>query len=112
MWAPFIDAAGAYDEKKVGKPFPAAKYKPLISRIYNETAAASNKPAYLAQLGWVMRRVNEPGVSVALLKKVLELEPSSRAIRRAYAEALLANRQSAEAERQFNILLKSPSGGE
>jgi tetratricopeptide (TPR) repeat protein len=53
-----------------------------------------------------MRRLGDPAKSLVLLKRALELDPTSREIRRNLADGLQAAGQYDEAERHYQYLLR------
>ncbi len=102
LWQGYIDAASA------AKTLPADPHKALILRICAEAAAPPTADAErLGRFAWVLRRLDEPKKSVALLKRALELDPKSRELRRSLAEALSAAEEYEEAEKQYRILLQA-----
>jgi tetratricopeptide (TPR) repeat protein/cellulose synthase/poly-beta-1,6-N-acetylglucosamine synthase-like glycosyltransferase len=99
LWSGYVDAASS------ATAVPPEPHKALLLRIADRTAN-SQDPLYLARLGWVMRRLEEPAKSVTFLKRAVELDPKARTVRRQLAEALYAAGDFAEAERQFQVLLR------
>jgi tetratricopeptide (TPR) repeat protein len=77
----------------------------LLLRI-GERAETSKDAVYLTRLGWVMRRLGDPAKSLVLLKRALELDPTSREIRRNLADGLQAAGQYDEAESHYQYLLR------
>jgi tetratricopeptide (TPR) repeat protein len=100
LWQGYIDAAAA------AKALPADPHKELILRIYDKSLTAPGKDAaFLGRFAWVLRRLDEPKKSVALLRGAVQLEPKSRELRRQLADALSAAEEYDEAEKQYRILL-------
>jgi tetratricopeptide (TPR) repeat protein len=102
LWAAYIDAASS------AKKLTETCHK-TVRHIYEKIQQTKMQdPVLLGRMAWVLRRVNEPEKGIALLKKGLELDPSSRAIRLRLAEALYEQGDHEEAEKHFKILLQSP----
>ncbi|HVS37471.1 MAG TPA: tetratricopeptide repeat protein [Gemmataceae bacterium] len=100
LWQGYIDAAAA------AKTLPADPHKELILRIYEKSLTAPGKDAaYLGRFAWVLRRLDEPKKSVALLRSAVQLAPKSRELRRQLADALSAAEEYDDAEKQYRILL-------
>jgi tetratricopeptide (TPR) repeat protein/cellulose synthase/poly-beta-1,6-N-acetylglucosamine synthase-like glycosyltransferase len=102
LWQGYIDAASAT------KQLPAEPHKAMLLQIYEKMLETpSEDAAFLGRFAWTLRRVDEPKKSVALLKRVVEIDPKSREMRRQLADALSAAEMYAEAEKQYQILLRS-----
>jgi tetratricopeptide (TPR) repeat protein len=101
LWAGYVDAAAS--ASRLGD-----KVRPTAVRIYESLRERKSSDAtLLTRLAWVLRRVKEADRSIALLEKALALEPTSRATRRQLAETLYEKGDYAEAEKHYQILLKS-----
>ena len=102
MWQGYINAASA------AKTLPADPHKVLLLHIYEKMLESpSEDAAFLGRFAWTLRRVDEPKKSVALLKRAVDLDPKSREMRRQFADALSAAEFYDEAEKQYQILLRS-----
>jgi predicted Zn-dependent protease len=102
LWTGLVDAAASV------KTLPPDAHKELFLHIYDQVKDAPKQDAmFLSRLGWVLRRLEEPKKCVVLLKLALDQEPGSREIRTHLAEALNAAGDYAEAEKQFQILLRT-----
>jgi tetratricopeptide (TPR) repeat protein len=102
LWQGYIDAAAA------AKKLPADPHKAMLLHIYEKLLETpSEDAAFLGRFAWTLRRVDEPKKSVALLKRAVDLDPKSREMRRQLADALSAAELYAEAEKQYQILLRS-----
>jgi cellulose synthase/poly-beta-1,6-N-acetylglucosamine synthase-like glycosyltransferase/predicted Zn-dependent protease len=106
LWAGYVDAAASARE------LPADPHKAVLMKIAQQAArdAGSDGP-FLLRLGWVLRRLDEPGLSVVVLKKAARQQPDSREVRTRLAEALQAAGDYAEAERHYEYLLRTAGKG-
>jgi tetratricopeptide (TPR) repeat protein len=102
LWPGYIDAASS------AQKLTEACHKTVLHICEKVQQTKAQDPVFLGRMAWVLRRVNEPEKGITLLKKVLELDPSSRAIRLRLAEALYEQGAHEEAEKHFKILLQSP----
>jgi tetratricopeptide (TPR) repeat protein len=94
LWAGYVDAAASAHD------LPAEPHKPLLLKIAEQAGSDPNRgAAFLARLGWVLRRLGEQDRSVAVLEKAIGQDPDSREVRTRLAEALQAAGDYAEAER-------------
>jgi tetratricopeptide (TPR) repeat protein len=99
--AGFIDAAGG--ARKIDA---AAHQKSALVVASALTADGADDPAVLSRLAWTFTRLKLPTKSVELLRRALDLDPDSRAIRQQLAEALTESGQFEEAERHYRMLLR------
>jgi predicted Zn-dependent protease len=101
LWRGYIDAAAS------AKTLPAAAHQTVL-HIYEQTRRATPKePVFLARLAWVLRRVKEPQKGTALLQQALALDPGSRTLRLQLAEGLYEAGAYEEAEKHFQVLLRT-----
>ncbi len=102
LWQGYINAASAT------KQLPADPHKAMLLNIYAKLLETpSEDAAFLGRFAWTLRRVDEPKKSVALLKRAVDLDPKSREMRRQLADALSAAEMYAEAEKQYQLLLRA-----
>jgi predicted Zn-dependent protease/cellulose synthase/poly-beta-1,6-N-acetylglucosamine synthase-like glycosyltransferase len=102
LWAGYVDAAASAHD------LPAEPHKALLLKIAEQAGSDPNRgAAFLARLGWVLRRLGEQDRSVAVLKKAIGQDPDSREVRTRLAEALQAAGDYAEAERHYQYLLRT-----
>jgi predicted Zn-dependent protease len=102
LWAGYVDAAAS------ARDLPADPHKALLTKIAEQAAADPGAEGpFLLRLGWVLRRLGEPGLSVTILKKAVRQQPDSREVRTRLAEALQAAGHYAEAERHYEYLLRT-----
>jgi predicted Zn-dependent protease/cellulose synthase/poly-beta-1,6-N-acetylglucosamine synthase-like glycosyltransferase len=100
-WTGYVDAAAS------ARQLPGKDHKDLLLKIAEQTAENRDGDAtFLMRLGWVLRRIGEPGRSVAILKLALRQNPDSHEVRTRLAEALQAAGDYAEAERHYEYLLR------
>jgi tetratricopeptide (TPR) repeat protein/cellulose synthase/poly-beta-1,6-N-acetylglucosamine synthase-like glycosyltransferase len=100
LWPGYVDAAAS------AKTLPPQSHKTILLRI-SERARQSTDAVYLTRFGWVMRQLGESARSIALLNRALELDPTSREIRRNLADGLQAAGQYDEAESHYQYLLRN-----
>jgi cellulose synthase/poly-beta-1,6-N-acetylglucosamine synthase-like glycosyltransferase/tetratricopeptide (TPR) repeat protein len=100
-WKAYIDAAAG------AKVLPDS-VRPVIVRVHDKLLVQSKTDAvYLTRLAWVLRRVKELDRAVAALEQALERDPESRPIRLQLAEVLYEKGAYAQAEKHFQVLLKT-----
>jgi predicted Zn-dependent protease len=105
LWSGYIDAAAS------ARDLAADPHKALLVKIAQQlTADSAAEGPVLVRLGWVLRRLGEPALSVAILKKAVRQQPDSREVRTRLAEALQAAGDYAEAERHYEYLLRKAGG--
>jgi predicted Zn-dependent protease len=107
LWGGYIDAAASATTLN-------DKHRKTVLHIYENIPAAKAKdPIFLGRMAWVLRQLSEPKKVVTLLKKAVELDPTSRPLRLQLAEVLYEQGAHDEAEKHFKILLHAkPSGQE
>jgi tetratricopeptide (TPR) repeat protein/cellulose synthase/poly-beta-1,6-N-acetylglucosamine synthase-like glycosyltransferase len=102
LWGNYLDAASS------AKKLDAKTHGAIVLHIYAKVdLAASTDAVFLGRFAWVLRRLQESKRSIQILRRALELEPSSRTIRRQLAETLSEAGDVGEAEKHFRILLQA-----
>jgi tetratricopeptide (TPR) repeat protein len=101
----FIDAAASAKSVR-----GEATRKAVLVAYDALKANAPDDPVMVGRLAWVMTRVEDHVRSAELLRKALELDPTSRAMRLRLARALTEAGQFAEADKHYKILLRTAPG--
>lgn len=100
LWEGYINAAAS-------APKLNAANKKTVLKISEEILTwKSRDMVVMTRLAWVLRRIDEPGKSAALLQHVLAADSTCREVRLSLAEALSEAGAYDEAERHYAVLLR------